>query len=63
MSRMEFDQCLDRLDRSFSFRRGKFEERMTGNDVTNVWIDQVEVIAVAIHRIKHHLKVARVKTL
>ena len=33
---------------------------MTGNDVTNVWIDQVEVIAVAIHRIKHHLKVARV---
>ena len=33
---------------------------MTGNDVTDVWIDQVEVIAVAIHRIKHHLKVARV---
>ena len=26
-------------------------------DVTNVWIHKVEVITVAIHRIKHHLRV------
>ena len=45
------------LSEEVSLRR---DRRMTGNDVTDVWIDQVEVIAVAIHRIKHHLKVARV---
>ena len=55
------DVCIDQIEvllsEEVSLRR---DTRMTGNDVTNVWIDQVEVIAVAIHRIKHHLRVARV---